>query len=100
MRRLDEKNKDLMRHQTQPLTLQSSVVRSSLTGPLLRVEKGIWGGPKCCRPDREMAFLQQKQPQITQISNLSKRKETLDKGYGFYSGYSVGRDWVNREIIA
>lgn len=34
------------------------------------------------------------------ISNSSKRKETLDKGYGFYSGYSVGRDWVNREIIA
>lgn len=39
------------------LTVQSTPVRTSLLGPLDAGGREGWGGPRCCRPEREIAFL-------------------------------------------
>lgn len=54
------------------LTVQSTPVRSSLLGPLDAGGREGWGGPRCWRPEREIAFLKTKKQQKKKLDSLSQ----------------------------
>lgn len=53
----NETNTNLIISECACLTVQSTQVRSSLLGPLDAGGREGWGGPRCWRPEREIAFL-------------------------------------------
>lgn len=62
------------------LTVQSTPVRSSLLGPLDAGGREGWGGPRCWRPEREIAFLKNNMKQTINFYGQSKPEMPVKRG--------------------
>lgn len=81
------------------LTVQSMQVRSCLLGPLDAGGGEAWGGPRCWRPEREMAFLKTTRQQKNVSPAINKRCRNPPRRTGLAAEGSRLRDHLERASI-